>query len=48
MVRGDFTDAHWARLEPLLPAGRKTGRPRKWSRRRLLDGIRWRTRTGTP
>ncbi|MFG2925583.1 transposase [Streptomyces sp. NPDC048305] len=39
----------WERLEePLPPAGRETGRPRKWSRRRLLDGIRRRTRTGAP
>jgi transposase len=35
-------------LEPLLPAGRKPGRPPKWARRRLIDGIRWRTRTGSP
>ncbi|MEV5757869.1 IS5 family transposase [Streptomyces tendae] len=48
MKRGDLSDVQWDRLEPLLPAGRKLGRPRKWSRRRLLDGIRWRTRTGAP
>jgi transposase len=35
-------------LEPLLPAGKKAGRPRKHARRQLLDGIRWRTRTGSP
>ncbi|MEU0008288.1 transposase [Streptomyces sp. NPDC006314] len=38
----------WARLEPLLPTGRKSGRPRKGIRRKLIDGIRWRTRTGAP
>ncbi len=46
--RADLSDAQWAVLEPLLPAGKKPGRPRKWPRRRLIDGIRWRTRTGTP
>jgi len=35
-------------LEPLLPRGKKPGRPRTWTRRQLIDGIRWRTRTGSP
>ncbi|MDT0441365.1 IS5 family transposase [Streptomyces johnsoniae] len=48
MARGDLTDRQWARLEPLLPAGKKSGRPRTWTRRQLIDGIRWRTRAGTP
>ncbi|MFD0032907.1 IS5 family transposase [Streptomyces sp. NPDC127172] len=48
MVRGDLTDRQWARLEPLLPVGKKVGRPRTWTRRQLIDGIRWRTRAGTP
>ncbi|MGY5005002.1 IS5 family transposase [Streptomyces griseus] len=48
MARGDLTDAQWARLESLLPAGKKPGRPPVWTRRQLIDGIRWRTRTGTP
>ncbi len=43
-----MTDEQWARLEPLLPKGKKQGRPPKWSRRQLIDGIRWRTRAGTP
>ncbi|WP_405162543.1 IS5 family transposase [Nocardia sp. NBC_01499] len=46
--RADLTDAQWARLEPLLPRGVKAGRPPKWTKRQLIDGIRWRTRTGTP
>jgi transposase len=46
--RGDLTDAQWAVLEPLLPAGKGPGRPAKWSRRQLIDGIRWRVRTGAP
>jgi transposase len=48
MGRGDLTNEQWARLEPLLPAGRKAGRPPTWSKRQLIDGIRWRTRTGAP
>lgn len=47
-VRGDLTDAQWVRLEPLLPKGKKQGRPPIWTRRQLIDGIRWRTRAGAP
>ncbi|WP_328754255.1 IS5 family transposase [Streptomyces sp. NBC_01453] len=48
MARGDMTDAQWARLEPLLPVGVKPGRPPVHPKRQLIDGIRWRTRAGTP
>jgi transposase len=48
MGRGDLSNEQWARLEPLLPKGIKSGRPPKWSKRQLIDGIRWRTRTGAP
>ncbi|WP_411138034.1 IS5 family transposase [Streptomyces sp. C10] len=48
MARGDLTDEQWAVLEPLLPRGRKPGRPRVWSWRQLIDGIRFRVRTGIP
>ncbi|MEH0532749.1 IS5 family transposase [Streptomyces stelliscabiei] len=48
MGRGDLTNGQWARLEPLLPQGIKPGRPLVWTRRQLIDGIRWRTRTGAP
>ncbi|MEV5205750.1 IS5 family transposase [Streptomyces sp. NPDC053720] len=48
MARGDLTDVQWAVLERLLPTGKKPGRPPIWTRRQLLDGIRWRTRTGAP
>jgi transposase len=34
--------------EPLLPVGRKPGRPPVWPKRQLIDGIRWRTRAGAP
>ncbi|WP_446218210.1 IS5 family transposase [Micromonospora sp. IBHARD004] len=46
--RFDLTDGQWAALEPLLPKGRKPGRPPKWSKRQLIDGIRWRVRVGSP
>ncbi|MEU4849986.1 IS5 family transposase [Streptomyces gilvosporeus] len=48
MGRADLTNGQWERLEPLLPVGKKPGRPRTWTRRQLIDGIRWRTRTGAP
>ncbi len=44
--RHDLTDAQWAALEPLLPAGRRPGRPSTWTKRQLR--IRWRTRVGAP
>lgn len=43
--RHDLTDAQWAVLAPLLPAPTK-GRPPKWEKRQLIDGIRWRIRIG--
>ncbi|WP_067717909.1 IS5 family transposase [Nocardia yamanashiensis] len=46
--RADLTDAQWARLAPLLPRGKKAGRPPKWTKRQLIDGIRWRVRVGAP
>ena len=46
--RADLTDAQRAILEPLLPVGKKPGRPPAWTRRQLINGIRWRVRAGTP
>ncbi|MFI7671716.1 transposase [Nocardia sp. NPDC049526] len=46
--RADLTDAQWARLEPLLPRNKKVGRPPQWTKRQIIDGIRWRTRVGCP
>ena len=46
--RFDLTDEQWARLEPLLPVAKKSGRPSKWTKRQLIDGIRWRVRVGAP
>ena len=46
--RADLSDAQWAVLEPQLPRGKKPGRPPDRTKRQLIDGIRWRTRTGAP
>jgi transposase len=51
-ARHDLTDQQWAilasLLTELLPIGRKPGRPRRWTLRRLIDGIRLPARTGCP
>jgi len=44
----DLTDAEWAVLEPLLPARSKLGRPPKWSRRVIMDGLFYVLRSGLP
>ncbi|MEE1668904.1 transposase [Streptomyces sp. NPDC002387] len=46
MGRGDLSEDQWAVLEPMLPAAMR-GRPAV-GRRRLINGIRWRVRTGAP
>lgn len=46
--RADLTDEQWAVLEALLPQAKKPGRPPKHAKRQLIDGIRWRVRTGSP
>ncbi|MFJ3697301.1 IS5 family transposase [Streptomyces sp. NPDC090052] len=48
MGRGDLMDEQWTVLEPLLPKGARVGRPPFWPRRQLIDGIRFRVRTGLP
>ncbi|MDP5183631.1 IS5 family transposase [Blastococcus sp. BMG 814] len=51
-VRHDLTDEQWtilaSLLEALLSVGKRPGRPRRWTLRQLIDGIRFRTRTGCP
>ncbi|MEV7281687.1 IS5 family transposase [Streptomyces sp. NPDC093111] len=48
MGRGDLTDEQCVVLEPLLPKAVRAGRPPLWPRRRLIDGILFRVRTGVP
>jgi putative transposase len=42
----DLTDAEWQILEPLIPAAKPGGRPPKWTRRAILDGIFYLVRSG--
>jgi putative transposase len=42
----DLSDAEWQILEPLIPAPKSGGRPPKWSRRIILDGIVYVVRSG--
>jgi transposase len=46
--RHDLTDVQWAVLAPLLPVPKRSGRPSLWTRRQLIDGMRWRVRVGAP
>lgn len=41
-----LTDAQWALLAPLVPPPRPGGRPAKYARRAIVDGILYVTRTG--
>jgi transposase len=44
--RGDLSDEQWSVLESSLPA---VGINREWPGcQRLVDGVRWRVRTGVP
>jgi transposase len=47
VARGDLTNGQWQALESVLPKGNGMGRPPR-NRRRLINGIRWRVRTGAP
>ena len=42
----DLTDAQWRLLEPLIPAPKQGGRPAAYSRREIVNGILYLTRTG--
>lgn len=44
----DLTDAQWQLLEPLLPVATqgRTGRPRKYPKREMLNAICYQLRTG--
>jgi putative transposase len=42
----DLSDAEWALLAPLIPSPKPGGRPPKWTRREILDGIFYVVRSG--
>ena len=44
----DLTDAQWERLEPLIPAAKAGGRPRKTDMRAAMNAIFYLLRTGCP
>ena len=44
----DVTDAEWALLEPLIPAAKHGGRPRKTDMRAAINAILYLLRTGCP
>jgi transposase len=44
----DLTDGEWARLEPLIPAAKPGGRPRKTEMRAAMNAILYLLRTGCP
>ena len=46
--RHDLTDAQWEVLAPFLPEAPVGGRPRRYCLRGLVDGVRYRARTGCP
>jgi transposase len=44
----DLTDAEWAVLEPHIPPRSRLGRPPRWSRRAIIDGLFYVLRSGLP
>ena len=42
----DLTDAEWGLLAPLIPDAKPGGRPEKYSKRDIINGIRYVARTG--
>ena len=47
-VPSDLTDAQWERLEPLIPAAKAGGRPRKTDMRAAMNAIFYLLGTGCP
>jgi transposase len=47
--RHDLADSEWAMLEPLLPDRGVARRGGQWlDHRQVINGVLWRTRTGSP
>ena len=47
MARESISDGVWAVIEPVFPVGKSGGRP-PMDRRRIVEGVAWRFRTGAP
>lgn len=47
-ARKDLTERQWRAFQRVLPPQPQVGRPPTWTRRQLLNGIRWRVRVGAP
>lgn len=43
----DLTDVEWAILEPLVPAVKRGGRPARWNRREIVNGVLYIVRTSS-
>ena len=44
----DLRDAEWALITELMPAPARTGRPRKWPLREIVNAILYVLRSGCP
>ena len=44
----DLTDAEWRLIAPFLPPPRRTGRPRRWPMREIVNAIFYVLRAGCP
>lgn len=44
----DLTDAEWAIIAPFMPPAAKTGRPRRWTTREIMNAIFYVLRSGCP
>lgn len=42
----DLTDDQWQKLEPLIPAAKKGGRPAKYARREIVNALLYLTKNG--
>lgn len=42
----DLTDSEWEELEPMIPPGKPGGRPPKYSKREIMNGIFYLVRSG--
>lgn len=46
LYSSDLSDAQWQKLEPLIPAAKRGGRPARYSRREIVNALLYLTRNG--